>query len=104
MALKRLYATDSPIDAQLLCGFLKAHAIDAQVLGDGLISLRGELPWSSEGGPGVWVRVQDFPRAADLLCDWQTASTLPDWQCRHCGEGNDGGFGACWQCGAAFAG
>lgn len=51
--------------------------------------------------PELWI-VEDlhYERARTALAAALTRSLgEPPWQCRHCGERNEGSFELCWKCG-----
>ena len=104
--MHKLYTADNPFEAHLLRGFLEAHGVCAQVQGDVLFSMRGELPMGMDTLPTVWVlHPAEQPRAELLLEEWRSdlRDSSGSWQCPHCGEESDDGFGACWQCGTVRA-
>jgi len=109
MAMHKLYTADNPFEAHLLCGYLVAHGVSAQVQGDVLFSMRGELPMGMDTLPSVWLlHAGEQERGELLLEEWRnnnSASTDSDdnWQCAQCGEESEGGFAACWQCGSMRA-
>ncbi len=103
MAMHRLYTADNPFEAHLLRGYLEAHGVSAQVQGDVLFSMRGELPMGMDTLPSVWVlHANEQARAALLLEEWRAGQQAGDddnWRCPKCGEESEGSFAACWQCG-----
>ncbi len=104
--MHKLYTADNPFEAHLLCGYLTAHGVSAQVQGDVLFSMRGELPMGMDTLPSVWIlHTAEQARAELLLDEWRASSKDSEqvWRCDHCGEESDGGFGACWQCGTVRA-
>ncbi len=100
-----LYTADNPFEAHLLRGYLEANGIAAQVQGDVLFSMRGELPMGMDTLPSVWVlHAGEQERARLLLEEWHSNNREPsdsgdNWHCAHCGEESEGSFAACWQCG-----
>ena len=91
-----------------------------------LWTARGELPFTPETSPSVWVREEDCERARKLIdehqrvnnpascarcgydlrgspeavcpeCGW-TFSKAESWDCPTCGETNEGQFTECWKC------
>ena len=64
----------------------------------------GEIPFI-DCLPELWViRDEELPRATQLL-EAQRADpgfVAPPWNCRACGQPNEGHFALCWSCGASF--
>ncbi len=100
-AMQRLYQAQDEIEAQLLCDWLGAARIPAQVLGRYQSAAAGELP--ALAFPWVWVlEDRDLPRARTLLAEFlarrREAPDGPAWTC-DCGTRVEAGFDLCWRCG-----
>ncbi len=108
--MRRVYRARDPADAHLAAGALEQEGIDAEVRGEHLWSVRGEVPLTPETCPSVWVADdQDAARAEALLAalrreDPAGVGDGEPWTCAACGEVGEPGFGACWRCGAARPG
>jgi len=127
--LIRVAQAADPLDARLLLGVLESYGIRASIQGEALWAARGELPFTPESAPSVWVTDQaDARRARQILaehaarpnpahcpkcgCDLRTASEArcPEcgapfrrvgrWTCPHCRECIGTQFTHCWNCGA----
>lgn len=102
--LKKIYIAKNPADAHLLKGLLEGENIEAEVRGEFLYGVRGEVPITPDTCPSVWVMDDaDYDRAMELV------STIPGgepqnpiegeaWRCS-CGEASEGRFTECWRCG-----
>ena len=98
--MKRLYQAKDRIEAQLLKDFLESHHIQTVVQGDYLSGAAGELP--ALNFPVLWVLDErDVGRGKALIAEFfdREAQGI-DWQCRCCGETNEGQFDICWHCGS----
>jgi hypothetical protein len=104
--MKQVYVARDPNDAHLLKGLLENEGVQAQVQGEWLFSVRGEVPMTSDTLPSVWiVEDSDLDRATEIVTAF---SRKPDeeelqgesWQCSECGEQVEPQFTACWNCGA----
>ncbi len=40
----KIFSASNPTEAHILCGLLQQQGIDAEVRGEGIFGLRGELP------------------------------------------------------------
>ncbi|MCG8409607.1 MAG: DUF2007 domain-containing protein [Phycisphaerales bacterium] len=122
----KIYSAETPLDAQLIRGLLNHEGIEAVVQGESLWTVRGELPFTTETSPSVWVREENAERARELIdehqqtknpaacggcgydlsglrgpvcpeCGWAFSKPEP-WVCPTCGEKNEGQFSECWKC------
>jgi 4a-hydroxytetrahydrobiopterin dehydratase len=66
VARRQVWRAEDPAHAHLLAGLLESRGIDAQVRGENLFSGEGGL-LPTEAGPTVWVPVDDFDRAHEIL-------------------------------------
>ena len=82
-------------DTELVATTLKNNGIDA------VIALKGTRFYRSH--PAVWVREEDYDRAADFVEKMREAMrnppTGPLWRCDTCSEENEVQFDVCWKCG-----
>jgi hypothetical protein len=89
-----------PTDAYLIRDWLMRNGLLAEVRGESLMSLRGDVP-VGEAWPTVWVPPQQRDRARQLIRDFEGPTLVhPSWQCPACGEENGPNFASCWSCGA----
>jgi hypothetical protein len=94
---RRVYQATGPTDAYLVRDWLERNGIRVFVRGEGLMSLRGELPIS---WPSLWVEPADEGVANEALAAFHAPTLVhPDWKCDGCGEQNAPTFGSCWSCG-----
>ncbi|MHA2713856.1 putative signal transducing protein [Vibrio owensii] len=98
----KIYIAKNPAEAHIVCELLKTEQIACEVRGEGMFGLKGELPFSDDTDPYVWLlHPEQKLKASAIVEDYrqQTELTYQDWQCPQCSEQNEGQFGACWQCG-----
>ncbi len=93
----------SQLDASLLQSDLQDVGVRVSILTPNLVM--AEL-----GGLNVFsilVTEADVPKAQPIVNQFlqdkkespaTKVENLPDWECRHCGEGNGGAFEVCWNC------
>lgn len=103
--MKQVYIARYSGEADLLKGILENEGIEAQIQGEWLFSVRGEVPMTSDTQPSVWVvRDSDFDRAREIVtvfCEKRDEEVEgEDWQCTECGEQVEPQFTSCWNCGA----
>jgi len=104
--LKKVYIANNPADAHLLKGLLEGENIEAEVRGEFLYGVRGEVPITPDTCPSVWVMDDsDYDKAMELVSIFREGeSTKPvggePWHCS-CGEENESQFTECWSCGKA---
>lgn len=73
-----------PLEAQLLLGVLEEHGIRAVVQGEALWAARGELPFTPESAPSIWVNDEtDAERARQILEEHKTPAN--PLHCSQCG-------------------
>jgi hypothetical protein len=66
--LKKIYTAKDPADAHLLKGLLEGEMIDAEVRGEFLYGVRGEVPITQDTCPSVWIMDDsDYDRAMELV-------------------------------------
>jgi hypothetical protein len=96
----RVYRGTGPTDAYLVRDWLGRNQVPAQVRGEGLMSLRGDIPiW--EAWPAVWVPTHLEAEARELVSQFDGPTLVhPAWRCGRCGEENAPNFASCWSCGA----
>lgn len=104
--MKKVYIAKNPADAHLLKGLLDGEKIEAEVRGEFLYGVRGEVPITPDTCPSVWVMDDaDYDRAMELVSIYREGES-PDpvegdaWSCS-CGEENETRFAECWNCGKA---
>ncbi len=98
--LKRLTAAPNLAVATLWADLLMQAGVAASVQRSWASGIAGEIPLD-QALPEVWIDDDaDVERSRALL---DALSNLPSvhWRCAACGEGVDGPFEQCWNCGAA---
>lgn len=99
--MKRLYSARNALEAHDLRFFLESNGIEARVFGDNS-PLEAGFSFTPASAPGVFVREEDFDRAAELvdvfLDQSDLTSTSASWTCKSCGERVEGQFEVCWNC------
>lgn len=107
--MKKVYTAKNPADAHLLKGLLEGENIEAEVRGEFLYGVRGEVPITPDTCPSVWVLEDaDYDRAMELVTIFSegvppTPVEGKAWYCS-CGEENESQFTDCWSCGKARPG
>lgn len=103
--MKKVYTAANPAEAHIVRGILESHDIVAEVRGEALFSVRGELPMVGETFPTVWiVDEHDHQQAIQVVTEYdrkmkEEGATGDHWVCSSCGEQLEQQFTACWQCG-----
>jgi hypothetical protein len=102
--LKKVYIAKNPADAHLLKGLLEGENIEAEVRGEFLYGVRGEVPITPDTCPSVWIMDDsEYDRSMELVSAFREGEPrIPveagTWRCR-CGEENEFQFTECWSCG-----
>ena len=98
--MKKLTTSPSLVTINHYKNVLESEGIACRIKNEHLGSIVGEMPFV-EVWPELWVvNDLDFDRARQLIDEDITAeSPGTTWKCKHCGEENEGQFGACWNCG-----
>ncbi|MFK7927526.1 MAG: DUF2007 domain-containing protein [Myxococcota bacterium] len=95
----RVFKATGPTDAYLIRDWLQRNQVPVQVRGEGLMSLRGDIP-IGEAWPSVWVPASEQERAEELVSALEGPTLVhPAWKCPGCAEPNEANFGSCWSCG-----
>ncbi|USD66263.1 DUF2007 domain-containing protein [Vibrio sp. SCSIO 43136] len=101
----KIYIAATPPEAHIVCELLKSRDIRAEVRGEGLFGLQGELPFGEDSEPYVWLFDTERELAAQsIINEFQAKQTTaaPDWRCRQCNEWIEAQFSICWNCGQAL--
>lgn len=100
----KIFSAANPTEAHIICGLLESENIACEVRGEGLFGLKGEVPFSEETDPYVWLyEPSDAAAALNLINGYkkqQDSIIYEEWRCNQCHEVNEAQFGSCWQCGA----
>ena len=101
--MKKVTSADSLVTINHWKNLLQSEGIACEIRNQHLGSIIGEMPFV-EVWPQLWiVNDLDFDRAQQLISDDVVdESPAEPWQCRHCGEENEGQFAACWSCGTSL--
>ena len=97
--MKKLTSSESLVMINHWKNILESEGIACELRNEHLGSVLGEVPFF-EVWPQLWiVNDLDYDRAQQLISDdVLVESPNEGWQCRYCGETNEGQFGACWNC------
>jgi hypothetical protein len=102
--MKKLTTSTNLVEINHYKNVLESEGIACRIKNEHLGSIVGEIPFL-EVWPELWV-VNDleYDRAKQLL-DKAIVGESPAaaWQCKKCGEQNEGQFAACWKCGEVTA-
>lgn len=101
--MEQVFAAYTTAEAHLVKGLLESEGIAAEVRGEVLAGILGDIPLM-ENRPSVWVEERDASRANGIVRDFQHARVAAGeaWRC-DCGETLDAQFTACWRCGRSRA-
>ena len=104
--MKQVYSARNEMDAQLVKGFLDEQGIESVVQGAGLSNILGEIPFTPDTAPGIWVREEDLGRATDAIAGFKADAvpaqpTAAAWTCPKCAESIEPQFTEGWNCGTA---
>ncbi len=98
--MKKVTTAPSLITINHYKNILTSEGISAFLRNEHLGGIIGEMPFQ-EVWPELWVENDlDYDRAKQLI----DASTITDespstsWQCKYCGEENEGQFAQSWSC------
>lgn len=81
----RIAQSANPLEARHIHGVLEEHGIRATIQGEALWGARGELPFTPDSAPSVWVANEaDAARAKQILADH--AAPANPRHCRSCGH------------------
>ncbi|MGB5804999.1 MAG: DUF2007 domain-containing protein [Vibrio anguillarum] len=100
--MMKICVSNHPIEAYIVCQYLQQFNIRCEVRGDNLYGLGGELPFSEETLPYIWLldEAQIAEAQAQLLAyQIEEINEEPNWVCGQCNEENGPQFAACWHCG-----
>jgi hypothetical protein len=104
----KIFFASSPTEAHIVCELLKSQGISCEVRGEGLFGLKGEIPFTQENDPYIWLfQHSQIDAAKHVIQDFEQQkrpSTEPIWVCENCQQENEPQFGACWQCGKISSG
>ncbi|MEZ9549197.1 putative signal transducing protein, partial [Vibrio crassostreae] len=51
----KIFSASNPTEAHIICGLLESENISCEVRGEGLFGLKGEIPFTEETDPYVWL-------------------------------------------------
>jgi hypothetical protein len=97
--MKRLLQAPNAAVATLWCDLLRQGGIESSVQRLYAGGIAGEIP-PDQALPEIWVHDDTQLEPARALLDALRRLPTRHWRCRACGEGVDGPFEQCWNCGA----
>ncbi|MFV0574136.1 MAG: putative signal transducing protein [Vibrio sp.] len=96
----KIFTANNPVEAHIVCELLKSNHIDAEVHSEGIFSLKGEIPLTSDTDPYVWLLDEEKEQQAKRLIEgYLQEEQRPNWICEHCNESVEAQFAVCWNCG-----
>lgn len=96
--MKKLTSSESLITINHYKNLLAAEGIRTQIRNEYLGSIMGEMPFV-ETWPELWVvNAIEFDRAKQIIEEVENEEPSESWECRNCGEQNEGQFAVCWKC------
>jgi len=96
--MKKLTSSESIITINHYKNILAAEGIQSEIRNQYIGSIMGEVPFF-ETWPQLWiVNALEFDRAQQIIEEVEAEVPAEPWQCRHCGEQNEGQFAVCWKC------
>ena len=97
--MKKLTSAESIVTINHYKNLLASEGIATKIRNEHLGSIMGEIPFF-ETWPQLWVvNDLDYDRACQLIESVESESPQEPWNCKRCGEANEGQFSACWSCG-----
>jgi hypothetical protein len=102
--MQRIYGARDSTEAEFVKGLLEAEEITAVVQGSLLEAARGDIPFTDNSLPSVWVNESDVERAEPIVEEFRRGGPAAQhaqiaWTCPKCGELLEGQFTTCWKCG-----
>ena|SRR5688572_1921704 len=97
--MEQVFLAFTAVEAHLVKGLLESEGISAEVRGEGMAPILGDVP-ILENLPSVWVADREVSRAQQIVRDFkrERVATGDAWRCE-CGEAMGAQFAACWRCG-----
>ena len=68
--MKKIYTARDSMEAHFVRCLLEREGIEAGVFGEPLGLARGELPFTPDTLPSVWVKSEDAERAIDIVGEY----------------------------------
>jgi hypothetical protein len=104
--LERVFVGQNAMEAHFVRGLLDAEGIRAEVLGEMLDAARGDIPFTADSMPAVWVRGGEAARAREVIAEYERRKRQGagpglaggEWVCPGCGEKIEEQFDQCWNC------
>lgn len=102
--MEQVYIANDPTEAHLVKGILEQYEISCEIRGEALWNARGQLPLTLDTLPTIWIfddnRYEEAMKLVEQFVNGTlSANTGSPWKCPECGEGVEGQFTDCWQCG-----
>ncbi len=99
----KVFIGNSPTEAHIVQQQLEQEGILCEVRGEGVYTLRGEVPFDENTLPYVWlIDHRQLVKAKAIITEWQqqlkSDTERSEWVCPSCHEVNEAQFGACWRC------
>ena len=98
-----VYKAPTPQDAYILLSLLEVEGINAVVENDKLFNMVGELPYSGEILPTVYITNNSqkniaFTIVNTYINNLNKKCNNKEWICEECRESNPDSFELCWNC------
>jgi hypothetical protein len=101
--MKKLYAANDLMEAQIVLDLLEYAYIPAQLFNVHAQGVQGEIPFT-HAYPEVWVvRDEDYTRGREIIHTYEKTPIDTGFvTCPKCHEENPANFQLCWKCGTGL--
>jgi hypothetical protein len=104
--LEKVFVGRNTMESHFVRGLLEAEGIRAEVLGEMLDVARGDIPFTADSQPAVWVCRDEAARARGVVAEYERRKQQraepgmagAGWICPGCGEKIEEQFSQCWNC------
>ena len=73
----KIFSASNPTEAHIICGLLESENIACEVRGEGLFGLKGEIPFTEDTDPYVWLyEPEQANKARVIVNEYQKQQTV----------------------------